>query len=277
MSTIAKQKKHTKLLSREEENKLFSAYQEAKSKEEKNKLFAVIVEHNIGLVKKAASHPKYRSSYSMDTDDYISEGIFGLRKAADKFNVNSGYKFSTYAMHWVHQCMGRAKDNKDDIVRIPIYLKERRIKYMKGRGEAVREANDCTRDILNDFEDSFLEGNNFTDEQLANIKKGRLAVNFSELVTEDEDFYTDSKIDYLCGYIKGDDKKIDNSIDLEELYVILTRTLSERELRVLNYRYINNMTLEDIAQREGVTRECIRSTQERALDKARKRLKNWVV
>lgn len=272
MSTILKQRKHTNLLKREQEHSLFSAYQKTSDKEEKNKLFSKIVEHNIGLVKKIACSKKYKDSYSMDTDDFISEGIFGLRKAADKFDVNSGYKFSTYAMAWVQQCMGRAKDNKDHLVRMPVYLKDRRNKYMRARCEAIREHNDCDSDIISSFENSYLVQENFTEKQLREIKKGELAVSFADLTTTTEP----NELEYLLGYVDYR-KELDYAIDFKDLIETLEKTLKEDEFSVLKLRYLEGMTLDSVAQVKNASREWVRRLQEKALAKAKNILRNWVI
>lgn len=54
--------------------------------------------------------------------DLIEEGNIGLMIAADKFDINKGYKFSTYATHWIYQKILIALSSQSRIIRLPIYL-----------------------------------------------------------------------------------------------------------------------------------------------------------
>ena len=55
----------------------------------------------------------------MDLGDIIQEGNLGLEHAVDKFDWRRGYKFSTYATFWIRQSIGRALDQKGNLIRIP--------------------------------------------------------------------------------------------------------------------------------------------------------------
>lgn len=65
--------------------------------------------------------------------DLVQEGNIGLMRAAEKFDWRRGWKFSTYATHWVQQAIQRALENKDSTIRKPahIHQKARRVRMLQ--------------------------------------------------------------------------------------------------------------------------------------------------
>jgi RNA polymerase primary sigma factor len=85
-----------------------------------------MITSNLALV---VSIAKRYPTDGMTLLDLIQEGIFGLIRAAEKFDWRRGFKFSTYATYWIRQAIQRGMENKERTIRIPtnVLQRERRV------------------------------------------------------------------------------------------------------------------------------------------------------
>lgn len=79
-----------------------------------------LVRHNMRLVVGAAG--RFYLPHGMDREDLIQAGVAGLLRAIDKFDEGRGTRFSTYAVPWIRQSIGRQIENTGSLVRLPIAL-----------------------------------------------------------------------------------------------------------------------------------------------------------
>ncbi len=95
-----------------------------------------LIESNMRLVINIAK--TYRSK-AIPLEDLIQEGAIGLMQAAQRFDPKRGFRFSTYATHWIRQAIGRAIDNKSKAIRLPAHVSQWLRKFEKERLRLVRE------------------------------------------------------------------------------------------------------------------------------------------
>lgn len=80
-----------------------------------------LIESNMRLVINLAR--SYRCK-AVPLEDLIQEGAIGLMQAAERFDPTRGFRFSTYATHWIRQAIGRAIDNKSKAIRVPAHVSQ---------------------------------------------------------------------------------------------------------------------------------------------------------
>lgn len=246
-------------LSIDEEKELAKKAKEGDLEAKKN-----LVRANLKLVITIARKAIHISKIPMV--DLIQEGNLGLMIAVEKFNWKLGYKFSTYASWWIKQSMFKAISEQAHCMKIPVYIQETLSKFSKIKTEMERQYNcqvkneDVAKkmDISADKIDTYLSAYSKT----ISIESGFDSDSGKEIsvadMLEDEstNVYSSVEFDHLCADIES-----------------VVSTLKEREQEVVKLRYgLGNFarkTLEEIGNIYGVTKECIRQTELRALKKMR--------
>ncbi len=196
--------------------------------------------------------------------DLIQEGNLGLMIAAEKFNYKLGYKFATYASWWIKQSMFKAISEQSHCMKIPVYIQETLSRFSKMKSQMEKEYNCQVKNndvakrmnIAPDKIETFLSAYTKT----ISIESGLERENGKELnladVLADESPSIFDNIEY---------KNLQSDIEM------VISTLKEREQEVVRMRYglgnSTRRTLEEIGNIYGVTKECIRQTELRALKK----------
>ncbi len=95
-----------------------------------------LVEANMRLVINIA---KNYNTHLLPFEDLVQEGAIGLMTAAERFDASRGFRFSTYATHWIRQAISRALDNKAKFIRIPAHVSESVRKLDRTRAQWIRD------------------------------------------------------------------------------------------------------------------------------------------
>ncbi len=226
---------------------------------------AALVEKNQGLVRSRASYFFRSHGNDLDLEDLVQSGMLGMIRAAEKFDLSLGYKFTTYAYKWIDKAIRKAINKEGHTIRIPAgkYLKLNKLKQIL---KANPEASD--EELYKILENEGIDKKQADDLFLIN----RNQVNSTSLnINLDSE---DSTGDELMDMVGDESTPVDMIIlekDMEEFLIKALDQLTEREKQIIIYRYgLDNekpKTLEEIGKIYNLSRERIRQIENQALGK----------
>ena len=245
-----------------EREKLWETYQKNPSPEIREQ---IILEY-APLVKIVAGRLSMYLGYNVEYDDLVGYGIFGLIDAIDKFNAQKDVKFETYASLRIR---GSILDQIRKMDWIPRTVRQKQKKL----DEAIKRIEMKT-------------GKNATDEELAAevgitadellIWQSQLkitnVVSLNEFVEQGSEPIMDAKGN--SHFIQPEDKIEEN--ELKEVLKDTLETLTEKERKVIEFYYYEELTLKEISKILGVSESRISQLHTKALAKMRKRMGDYM-
>lgn len=252
---------HEELISVEEEVELAQ-----RIKKGDRKALEKLTKANLRFVVSVA---KQYQNQGLSLPDLINEGNLGLIKAAEKFDETRGFKFISYAVWWIRQSILQAIAEQSRIVRLPL--------------NQVGSVNKINR-VLNQFEQE--------NERRPSLEEIADKVDLPQEKIEDAMKVNGRHISVDAPFVEGDENSLldilpnadapmaDNELVMESLRDEIGRallTLNERERNIIEAFFgINQpeMTLEEIGDKFGLTRERVRQIKEKAIRRLRHNTKN---
>ena len=257
--------KRYKVLNRDEERNLIT-----RAKQGDDLAKDQIICCNIRLVASIVlKHYRHREIPELDL---IQEGTFGLIKALEKYDLNTNYKFSTYAYSWIKQFIDRFLLTKGRNIYIPIKMQQKIKEYRK---KELEFENKYKRKPTNE------EISNITGYDQSTIQL--IEANLSDSISYDAQINTDEDDSFLD--LIPDKNKTPDEIYLEKsqkqilFKAIYEAGLTAREKDVIQRRFGFNgkiQTLESIGNIYGLSRERVRIIEKNALTKLQKYFKKYV-
>jgi RNA polymerase sigma factor (sigma-70 family) len=223
-----------------------------------------LVQRNLKLVVKVA---KEFRGIGLSLPDLVQEGSLGVLHAVGKFDHRRGFKFSTYAVWWIRQAIVRAIQRHSRTIRLPshVYDRTRRFRQTRERLSTALGRTPTPKELAEELEIAEKQV-----EMLMRIGQRPVSLDAPVHPAENESF----------GELLEDPATLDPVEELHQAWLSqeiesLLLDLSPRERNVLSWRFglgeERGLTLQEIADRLGLSRERVRQIQVGAIRKLRAR------
>jgi RNA polymerase primary sigma factor len=221
-----------------------------------------MIRANLRLVVKIA---REYENFGLPLLDLVNEGNIGLMKAVDRFDPAKGGKFSTYGCYWIKQGIKRALANQSKVIRLPVHVQERLFK--------MRKTQHKWQEIYgrNPDRDELSQELGLGNRIIQRMERACISMNSLDAPLGDDDSTRLGDIvkdDSMHTAFEEFDQKMMHGLVRDML-----SSLNKRELTIIEERFgldgRADKTLEEIAEKFGLTRERIRQLQNIALSKLR--------
>ena len=203
---------------------------------------------------------KQYQNQGLSLPDLINEGNLGLIKAAEKFDETRGFKFISYAVWWIRQSILQALAEQSRIVRLPL--------------NQVGSLNKINKALTRFEQENERQPTNEELSEMIDVPKDKISDTLrvgSRHVSVDAPFVEGEDNSLLDVLPNDDSPSADKGLVNESLNTEIERalsTLTDREREIIKSFFgigCQEMTLEEIGERFGLTRERVRQIKEKAI------------
>ena len=228
----------------------------------------IMITSNLRLVVKIAQE---YSNLGLSVLDLINEGNMGLMKAVERFDPSKGGKLSTYASWWIKQAIKRALANQSKTIRLPVHMVDR---VTLIRRTAAKLSESLGREPTNE---EIAETLNLPATRVSHLRNVSTKPASLDSPINEEDGST-------LGEVVPDEKSVDPYESLKSKSLIgdvnlVLSMLEPREADIIRLRFgldgRDPLTLEQVGEQIGITRERVRQLQDQALRDLRKKMAKY--
>ncbi|MFP4382897.1 MAG: RNA polymerase sigma factor RpoD/SigA [Spirochaetia bacterium] len=219
----------------------------------------MLVQANLRFVVNVAK--KYQNQ-GLPLSDLISEGNIGLMNAIERFDVDKGYHFISYAVWWIRQAILKAICEKSRMIRLPLNRANELVQIEKVKKEYQGRRSETAK-LKQIAKTLKMEPSHVAD--LLNISRDLISLETPVYAEKDSSILGDFVEDE--GYRPPEEQVIENSLK-QDINAVLS-TLSKKEAEIVQYRFglngRNPLSLKEIGDRYNLTKERIRQIEKKAL------------
>lgn len=218
-----------------------------------------LIKANLRFVVNVAK--KYQKQ-GLPLSDLINEGNIGLMNAIERYDVDKGYHFISYAVWWIRQAILKAICEKSRMIRLPLNRANELVQIQKA-SKALQSEKGEDPDIS-----EIARATNMKDDHVISL------MNISrDLISLETPVYAEKGTSQLADFIEDEDYKAPEALAIEnslkaDINSILA-TLSEKESKIIQYRFGLNghtpLSLKDIGDKYNLTKERIRQIEKKAI------------
>ncbi len=216
-----------------------------------------LYQRNLPLIKKFI---KPYTAYEQE-EDLLQEAYFGLLEAVNRYETSENVKFMTYARFWIRQVVRQYIENNSSLVRFPDHVYQKIFRY-KGFVDNYYKENGVVpsdKEVAKYFKITVCE--------VEGLKKYSQSVSSLDEQIGNGDYTLQ---DTLMADFELENNVVDKLFDEQrknELWGVIERYTSPRELGIITDRFANSKTIAELAKEQGVSRNRIRQIEHGALRK----------